>query len=337
MPLVPEIKSILYKSIEHPQYRREYMEKKFEWHAYPKTAADFEVLMLAIDEALMLRGLKPFQRPLHVGRLLWEAFGWNGPVFPPKEFAERPGFLGDVLMAKCLRWYDDYYGEQLKSDFAYGFVPVKLGNAIWRVRAGVTYGTVRLFADRNLGNQGVMLGGHGATASLNILCAIENFPQGLADRLSDSALREHLEFHVFMHNVLQWREELPHTELLDMARADYEASTADVLGRRYGQARWGAQQAVEKTLKGLLRLASIPFPTGGPNGHNLLHLGGLFEQQGIHIAPSLRSLATCSPKVRYGEETSTEQQAIGANHAALGILEVLRNNPSTEVMLRAAP
>ncbi len=33
-------------------------------------------------------------------------------------------------------------------------------------------------------------------------------------------------------------------------RADYDASTADVLGRRYGQARWGAQQAVEKTLKG---------------------------------------------------------------------------------------
>jgi hypothetical protein len=312
------------------------MEKNFEWHAYPKTEAEFEVLMLAIDEALTLRGLKPFQRPLHVGRLLWEAFGWNGQLLPPKELVDLPGFRGDTLMAKCLRWYDAYYGDQLKSDFAYGFVPVKLGNATWRVRAGVTYGTVRLFADRNLGNCGVTLGGRGATASLNVLCAIENFPQGLADRLSDATLREHLEFHVFMHTVLQWREELPRTDLLDMARADYDASTADVLARRYGQARWSAQQAVEKTLKGLLRLASIPFPTGGQNGHNLLHIGGLFEKQGIHIAPSLLSLATCSPRVRYGEEPSTEQEAIGANHAVLGVLQVLRNHPSTEVMLREA-
>jgi HEPN domain-containing protein len=312
------------------------MEKKFEWPAYPKTVAEFEAMMASIDEALTQRGLKPFQRPFHVGRLLWEAFKWSGQLLPPKELAEHPGFRGDVLKAKCLRWYDDYYGEQLKSDFAYGFVPVKLGNAIWRVRAGLTFGTVRLFADRNLSNRGVPLGGRGVTASVNVLGAIEDFPQGLADRLSDAALQEYLEFHVFMHNVLQWREQLPRTELLDMARADYDASTADVLGQRYGQARWGAQQAVEKTLKGLLRLASIPFPTGGPNGHNLLHLGELFQKQGIRLVPALLSLASCSPKVRYGEEPSTEQQAIGANHAVLGIIEELKTNPLTEALLRAA-
>lgn len=311
------------------------MDKKFKWLANLETPSDFEALMVAIDEALAAKGLKPFQRPLHVGRLLWEAFNWNGSLFPRQDLAELPGFRGEVLMAKCLRWYDDYYGEQLKSDFAYGFMPVKLGNAIWRVRAGVTYGTVQLFADRNLGNRGVALSDRG-TASLNILCAIENFPQGLADRLTDTLLREHLELHVFMHNVLQWREQLPRTELLDMARADYDASTSDILGRRFGQARWGAQQAVEKTLKGLLRLGSTPFPTGGAYGHNLMHLGGLFEPLGIHIPPPLLSLAACSPRVRYGEEPSTEQQAIAANHAVLGVLEALKISPATQVLLRAA-
>jgi HEPN domain-containing protein len=312
------------------------MEAKFVWNAYPTTEAEFEAMMVAIDEALTNRGLNPFQRPLHVGRLLWEAFEWNGPLVPPKELAKKPGFLGDVLMAKCLRWYERYYGEQLKSDFAYGFAPVKLGNAIWRVRAAVTYGTVTLFADRNLSNRGVTMDGRGAGAFVNVLGAIEGFPQGLADRLSDAALQEHLQFHVFIHNVLQWREELPRTELLNMARADYDSSTADILGRRYGQARWAAQQAVEKTLKGMLKVASLPFPTGGKYGHNLLHLGELFEKQGINIPPSLLSLATCATTVRYGEDVSTEQQAMGANHAVLHIFDVLRSNLLTEVLLRTA-
>jgi len=310
------------------------MEKKFTWHAYPKTQAEFESLMLAVDEALTLRGLEPSQRPLHIGRLLWEAFNWNGPLFPPAELVNQPGYVGPVLMAKCIRWYSDYYGDKLKADFVYGFVPVKLGNAVWRLRAGLTYGSVRVFVDRNLNNRGTKLGDRGGPASLNVLCAIENFPQGLADRLSDSTLREHLDFHVFVHNVLQWREELPRTDLLKMARADYDASTSDLLGRRYGQARWAAQQAVEKTLKGILKLTSTPFPTGGANGHNLLHLGSLFEKQGIVIAPSLLSLATCSPKIRYGEEATSEQQAIGANHAVLGILDILRTNPLIEKVLQ---
>jgi HEPN domain-containing protein len=156
----------------------------------------------------------------------------------------------------------------------------------------------------------------------------------LADKLSDTTLREHFEFHVFIHQNLQWREEMPRTELLDMARADYDSSTADVLANRYGQARWAAQQAVEKTLKGLLTLAGTPFPTGGPNGHNLKHLGEIFQQKhGITISPELLLLATCSPKIRYGEEFSSEQQAIGANHAVLGVLDQLRNNPQTSTLL----
>ena len=310
------------------------MEQKFRWPAYPKNAADFELLMRAIDDVLSIRNLKPFQRPMHVGPLLWEAFGWGGSVFPPEGLANQQGFEGDVLMAKCIRWYELFYGEQLKSDFAYGFAPVRLGNALWRARAFVTYGSVALFADKNLSNQGLTLGGPGIQASCNVLCAIDDLPQGLASRLTEADLREHLDFHVSMHENLQWRDSFPHTELLDMARADHDTSTADVLGHRYGQARWAAQQSIEKTLKGLLKLAGTPFPTGGPNGHNLKHLGELLEQKhGISVAPALLSLATCAPKVRYGEELSTEQQALGANHAVLGVLEQLRASPNTAILL----
>lgn len=47
---------------------------KFSWPAYPLVEAEFEQLMAAADKTLATDGLMPFQRPLHVGRLFWEAF-----------------------------------------------------------------------------------------------------------------------------------------------------------------------------------------------------------------------------------------------------------------------
>ena len=238
-------------------------------------------------------------------------------------------------MAKAYRWYEETYADKLRAEWAYGHAPVQLGNALWRVRAGVTYGTVRLFVDRNLQNHGVQLGSRGTEASMNVLCEIEGLPQGLVDRLPDQALFEHFEFHVFMHQGLQWREQLPQTDLLSVAYADYDESTASVLGGRFGQARWAAQQAVEKTLKGILAIGGTSFPTGGPNGHNLVHLGRLLEQNhGISVNRALLDLAGCSPRVRYGEESSTEKQALLANHAVLGMFEQLRGSPKTVAMSR---
>lgn len=307
---------------------------KFFWPAYPKSNAEFEELMSAIDGALAAEGLKPFQRPMHVGKKLWEAFGWSGQLFPPKELADLPGFTGDILKAKSYRWYEVAYGDQLKADMAYGFAPARLGNSIWRVRAGLMYGAVQLFLDRNLANRGVSLGSKSIGASFNVLCAVEGLPQGLVDRLSDQALKEHFDFHIFVHENLQWRSSLPRIEMLDMAHNDYDQSTADVLAHRYGQARWGAQQAVEKTMKGFLSIAGSAYPTGGPNGHNLHHLAQILKQRhGIAIADALLDSASCSPKVRYGEEVSTEAQALLANHSVLGVIEQIRLSPKIDVLL----
>lgn len=293
--------------------------------------------MAAIDQALNDEGLQPFQRPLHVGLKFWDAFGWEGLAFPPKELADQSGFNGDVLMAKAYRWYEETYGDKLKGDFAYGFAPTRLGNALWRVRFGVIYGTVRLFVDRNLKNQGIQLGSQGAGASFNVLCAIEGLPQGLVDRLPDKALREYFDFHCLMHANLQWRESLPPTDLLLMAQADYDESTASVLGGRFGQARWAAQQAVEKTLKGLLTIAGTPYPTGGVNGHNLRFIGSLLETRlAITVNPAILDLAVCSAKVRYAEEPSSEDQALAANHAALWVLDQLRVSPKISELLKLA-
>jgi hypothetical protein len=309
---------------------------EFTWPATPTTDAEFEALMQAIDAALGAEGLKPFQRPLSVCHKLWEAFRWSGPLLPDKALADQAGYEGDVLMAKAYRWYEQTYGDKLKGDFAYGFAPALLGNSVWKVRAGVSFGTVRLFVDRNLSNRGkTFSGGHNpGPATMNILCAVEGLPQGMVDRLPDSALREHMEFHILMHEALQWREGLPRTELLEMAHHDYDECTSAVLGGRFGQARWAAQQAIEKTLKGLLAIGGTAFPTGGRHGHSLQHAADLLKaSHGVSLTGALLSLAECSPAVRYGEVASSEAQALAANHAVLGVLDELRRSPAADALL----
>ncbi len=305
---------------------------KFSWPAYPTSQAELEAMMSAIDEALVSQGLHPWQRQIHVPRKLWEAFGWSGNIYPPKELAARPGFTGEVLIAKAHAWYEKVYGERLKTDIVYGYAPARLGNTIWKVRFGVVFGSVQLFLDRNLANRGVQLAS--PSASHNILCGVEDLTQGFVDRLPDDALSQHFQSHIRTHQALQWRQELPCSELLDMARADYDQATSDVLAHRNGQARWAAEQAVEKTIKGLLRWAGTPFPTGGPNGHNLKHLAGLLAQHhGITISTALLELASCSPKIRYGEEPSSDEQALIANHAVIEILDQLRLSPGAATLL----
>lgn len=308
----------------------------FIWPSLPRSESEFEGLMHAIDQALAADGLKPFQRPLNVGRKLWEAFKWEGKAFPDKRLAEQPGFQGDVLMAKAYRWYEQTYGDKLKGDFAYGFAPARLGNALWRVRASVTFGTVRLFVDRNLQNRGrTFAGGHNpGPATYNLLCAVEGLPQGLVDRLPDQALREHAEFHLLMHESLQWRDSLPKTELFGMAHDDYDECTSAVLGGRYGQARWAAEQAIEKTLKGLLAIGQTDYARGGRNGHNLEHAAQLLKSNhGIALSSAVLALAECSPAVRYGEVASTEAQALAANHAVLSVLDQLRRSSSAAALI----
>ena len=293
--------------------------------------------MKAIDAVLAARGLRPAQRPLNVHRVLWEAFHWAGNILPPPELASRPGFEGQVLLAKAYQWYEKVYAEKLKVDSSLSHIPVLLGNDVWRARIVLVYGRTQMFVDRNLYNRGNRMGTPGRPATFNILCAVEGLTQELADRLSDTELERYASLTQVAYKALVWREGLPPMQLLTAARGDYSSSTDDALARRHAQARWGAQQAVEKTLKGLLTLARIPFPTGGSRGHDLVHMAELLEDRSYLMIDRSDLLASsCSPAARYAEEPSTEAQAVCANHAVLRVLLRLADDPHTGSILSLA-
>jgi len=68
----------------------------FAWPMRPNSDANFAALMNAIDQALLLEGLEPWQRPLHIGRKLWEAFAGLETSFQPRSLQ-----VNQVSMALC--------------------------------------------------------------------------------------------------------------------------------------------------------------------------------------------------------------------------------------------
>lgn len=300
--------------------------QKFSWPAYPSTHDDFEALMLAIDSALAASDVKPHQRPHHVGFKLWEAFGWGGNALPPDHLADQPGFEGDVLLAKAFRWYDETLGRRLTVSMDIGHVPVSLGRTVWRLRIIEWFGSVNFFLNRNLSNKGSEGIQGQVLPSVNVLTLVDDLPQGAVDRLTNEELESFFRFYQFAMRSLEWRNNLPPTPLLRLAKGDYDSSSNEIFAHRYPQARWAAQQAIEKTIKGLLAMAGDKFPVGR-DGHDLLKLSKqLSENHGVHIDSEIITPAHCSTGVRYEDIPSTQAEAVSANHAALRSFEAIKNS-----------
>jgi len=308
----------------------------FQWPGYPTTEIEFEKLMAAVDKRLAAENLKPNQRPLHVGRMFWQAFAWGGRMTPPKELADLDGYEGDVLMAKALRWYAETLGDRLKSYFELGYVPAQLANTIWRVRISNWFGSVNFFAHRNLLNKGQGQKVGSTLPTLNVLTLVEQLPQGLVDRLSNEEITDHFNYHMFAVYAIQWLTNLPALKLFGVARDDYSCSTNDLIAHRYSQSRWATQQCVEKLLKGFLQMSGTKYPTGGRDGHDLIKLAKILQDtQDVVINSQLLGFAQCSTGVRYQDEKSTETQAFQANVAALSIFDALRQSSRATEILRA--
>lgn len=134
-------------------------------------------------------------------------------------------------------------------------------------------------------------------------------------------------------NVFTWRDRLVGHDYFREAYRDYTVSTDEVLKSNYGQSRWASAQSVEKTLKGLLAIKNLPAPKGR-DGHDLVKLGQTLKKQlNIEISPATMEAVNCSPDVRYGEEPSTQNEALVANIAVLEVLWQLSECSETNAIL----
>ena len=314
--------------------------KPFEWApGQPKNEAEFEELMWEVDRCLWEEGLEPEQRPHVFPGRLYEAFRQGGYVYPNDALAELPGYEGETLVAKGHRWYKDVYGDRLLTAYKLGFVPVRLGNALWRMRIPQAYGRCLYFADRNLTNLGQNGDGKALredslivaaerTADVNCLSLVEDLTQGMARRLRDEEIARFLAVCYFAIVGLSWVVNLFwHVQYNDgglffIAFRDYAASTDSLFNGRGEQSRQDSTQAAEKILKGLFHVATGEEHKGkdGKYTHNLKVIARSLQSfLATPIDGALLDDAYWPVDGKYGKKSTTADECLRANHAVLKI------------------
>lgn len=311
------------------------MENLFTWPAYPRNEEEFRNLMLAVDLELTNRGLNPSQRSMHISRLFAEAFNWSGNIFPNKKLVELPGFEGQVLMAKAQKWYEDFYANKLNMSLE--SFPIIIRNNLWEMRIPMVYGEVDMFINRNVKIEK----NPNTLNTCNILNLINDFPQAFADDLTKEEIFNIVLKFDLAFKALKWQKDLPDLvspkdNLFSIAKADYESSTSLILRLNkssYGLSMWASQQAVEKTLKGLLSLGNFAFPTTN-NGHNFTTLQSLIKNNiNVDIPTILLDKMNYKPKVRYEETQHKQDLALTANQGVLELFKFLAEDKDMKLYL----
>ena len=328
--------------------------KPFEWApGQPKNEAEFEELMWEVDRCLWEEGLEPEQRPHVFPGRLYEAFRQGGYVYPNDALAELPGYEGETLVAKGHRWYKDVYGDRLLTAYKLGFVPVRLGNALWRMRIPQAYGRCLYFADRNLTNLGQNGDGKALredslivaaerTADVNCLSLVEDLTQGMARRLRDEEIARFLAVCYFAIVGLSWVVNLFwHVQYNDgglffIAFRDYAASTDSLFNGLGEQSRQDSTQAAEKILKGLFHVATGEEHKGkdGKYTHNLKVIARSLQSfLATPIDGALLDDAYWPVDGKYGKKSTTADECLRANHAVLKIAKQLSEDDRVQKLL----
>ena len=329
-------------------------QKPFEWApGRPKNEAEFEELMWEVDRCLWAEGLEPEERPGAFPGRLSEAFRQGVLVYPNDALAELPGYEGDTLVAKGHRWYKDVYGDRRLTVYKLGFAPVRLGNALWRMRIPQAHGRCLYFADRNLANLGQNGDGKALqedslivaaerTAAVNCLCLVEDLTQGMARRLGDEEIARFLAACRFAIVGLSWLVNLFwHVQYNDgglffIAFRDYAASTDGLFNGRREQSRQDSTQAAEKILKGLFHVATGKEHKGkdGKYTHNLMVIARSLQSfLATPIDGALLDEAYWPVDGKYGKKSTTTDECVRANHAVLKIAKQLSEDDRVQKLL----
>ena len=232
------------------------------------------------------------------------------------------GMIGILIF----EWYRETYGDRNKIDFTLGHVVMVLQGTYWRIRIPLSYGTVRLFASRQLGQQTPSLATRGQEPpSYNVLDAVQGLTQVYANRLSEAELVHVFKSFAAGSQALAVLDAMRGEVLFEEAKGDYHHSVSALMdGPTFGKARWDNAQAAEKLFKGLLSEGKQAYPKGGPKAHDIVHLGGLVQSYlGIPIPESLLRTINCPTGARYAEMNVDQNEAWTSHMALLSMLRVI--------------
>jgi HEPN domain-containing protein len=295
------------------------MESDWNWSLHPASDAEFDSMMSSLDDHLAKCGHQPFRRPMQAEHLVSVRLGVSAVLSGPLSMGvPRTRFGPKDLLLRVGEWYEQNYGKRLRPPFRARSFAIDIRGTLWRVRLPIVFGTVTVFVDRNLGKD--YRGG-----ALNILQSIDGFTQAYANRLHDEEIERVGEESHTAYLAIEVLNGLSRHAFFEQARMDYEHSIdALISGFSWSKARWETAQCVEKILKGLLATAGHEYPSRGGAGHDIPRLGEIVSDKlGLALNPDVLRKIHCEPKVRYGEESASPEEAFMAHTALLGVMVLI--------------
>jgi hypothetical protein len=287
----------------------------------PTEGPAFEAMMREIDAKLKAEGVEIPSRPISaVGEVSMRygdipiPLGDGAIKLPPELERHRP------LAAAIRNWYDDTYGDRIKIDMSAGRIVLLLEGDLYTLQIPRFFGSVNFMAVREWRPK-VPIGRGPATC--NVVQLVDDMTPGMAKTLSDEALLAIWSaFEIGLPAC--YTIESTQSELMAIARSDVKVAVSNLMDRNdhFGASKWASLQSAEKVLKAaiLLRGARFKFVHElKPLCDQLAGLGVIFNH-----AQFIADIQ-CTPKIRYGEEPCTREQALAAHHASLVLVNRLRD------------
>jgi len=292
--------------------------------AVPTNDVEFHELMEGIDRDLRERGVPVYARELAGLSEVSRQLRVEQSPMEARNHEPRPGvYQGLDLTARVIRWFNDRYGERLRSlDPRPGRMAIILRSDVWVLHLPLLIGRHDVVASREIQSTSGVTMDASITPVFNILDAVEGMTRSLQASLTNPELDELMAaFKIGMPAYLFARS-LRDQALVSEAISDHESTVLFLAGRdrHMGQARWAALQAAEKMVKSAIRL----FGGAPPRTHSVEQLARSFEAlSGTGLDPDHLASVQVSPGVRYGEGPSDLPTAVCAHHAALEITRAI--------------
>lgn len=299
--------------------------KQWKAPSSPTNETEYETMMQSLDRHLAEQDLHIHQRPGHAAILLSSTYGEGRTIlmFSSPRLEDHPAYSAEYLCARAHIWYDERYGEAVKTRPEIGYFLVPLQHHAWKVRIPFFYGGAEIYIDRSLGQEP-----HGnvicrAPIRINILDCFEGMTSAYSSSLKDEELIFIGQRFDTAYDALSVLDVLDRGQpLFRQARVDYNHSVEALcsVDRSYGKARRDTATCAEKVMKGIL----IEKIGGGFKlDHKLVSLAKLLNENcGLQVNLGLAEKLYTAADVSY-EVPVTKQAALDAHANLLTFLAEL--------------
>lgn len=291
-----------------------------------KIPDDITPILREIDQSLKEQQIPPPERPFNAVKEFGNRFHISLPLtkLPPGAPAELAA--NGVYTERIHRWYEEVYGDRIKSDFsAKAKIAVLADGDIWEMRIPLIVGTVAVQAKRELPSQtGNVIGKR--VLDVNPCASLTGITKARLRHFSDGDLKEIYGLFVVGLDVRNAFDRFRKADPLFAAAEDDWATAVALMTSQtpnWGQARWASLQMTEKFVKGLITLiGGVSFK----RNHDLMALHATLKVSAPDLnIEHLFAEIQCSAGVRYNDPKtpSTRQQAYAAHKASLLVVRVL--------------